>query len=391
MTIAGVGYGTALGVLLALLGQVVLNRRAIPRLGAMPSPAAPPPRVAVLVPARDEAAGTAASVRAWARQRYAPYEVVVLDDDSRDATAEVAERAAAGFGHVRVVRGRGLEPGWRGKPWACHRLRRHVSAEVLVFADADVRPGPDALARLVAALDALPADLVSVLPAAVQAPRAVQALAALQHWAAFALVPAWAGALRRSPTCSAANGQLLAVRAAVYDAVGGFAAVRGTLAEDAALGRRVAQEGGRVRLVDGGGLVQCAPHRDVAALWRANVRNLHAVLFGSTGLALLAAGGLLALFVAPPVALALALASGHARAAVLPLAAVTVAVATRAIVDRRAGYPWGLCLSHPAAAGLLAAMIAESALRARLGRDVEWRGRRYPVRDEAAESRSGGP
>jgi chlorobactene glucosyltransferase len=375
-------HGAVLAALLALLVQVLLNTRAVPRLARI-APARSP-RVAVLIPARNEASGIARSVAAWARQAYAPCEVIVLDDDSSDGTAAAAGRAAARFPHVRVVRGAGVEPGWRGKPWACDRLRRQTRADLLVFADADVEPAPETLARLVGALEALAADLVSVLPAHRSPSRAVQALVALQNWAALAFVPAWLAALRRSPTFAAANGQLLAIRTSVYDAVGGFAAVRGTLAEDAALGRRVAAAGHAVRLVDGAGLVRCRAYPDPAALWRANVRNLHAVLFGSLALAGVAAVGLVALFVAPPLALAFRLVGGGpdgAMLTLLPLAEVALGTATRAIVDRRAGYGRGLCLLHPVACGVLAAMILDSAARARLGRAIEWRGRRYRVRD----------
>jgi hypothetical protein len=378
-------HGVILGTLVLVLVQVILNTRAVPRLGRI-APARGP-RAAVLIPARNEAAGVARSVTAWARQRYAPYAVVVLDDDSTDGTAAVAREAAAGFPHVRVVRGTGLARGWRGKPWACHRLRRQVHADLLVFADADIEPAPETLPRLLGALEALRADLVSVLPAHASPSVAVRALAALQNWAALAFVPAWLPALRRLPAVAATNGQLFAIRAAAYDAAGGFAAVRGTLAEDAALGRRVAGLGRHaVRLVDGGGLVRCHTGSDVAVLWQANVRNLHAVLLGSLGAAGVAVLGLVALFVAPPLAVAVGVARHGPVPAVLtllPLAEVALATAARAIVDRRAGYGPALCLFHPVACAVLAAMILDSVGRARLGRAVEWRGRRYRVQDEA--------
>ena len=54
MLALAVAHALIIGTLAALLVQTVLNLRALPRLGRRPSPA-PPARVAVLIPARDEA------------------------------------------------------------------------------------------------------------------------------------------------------------------------------------------------------------------------------------------------------------------------------------------------------------------------------------------------
>lgn len=378
-------HAIVLAVLAALLLQVILNLRAIPCLAQMPRPA--PRATAVLIPARNEAGRIATCIAAWARQDYPDYEVIVLDDDSTDGTADAARAAARGYAHVRILRGTGIAPGWRGKPWACHRVRSYTRAAILVFADADIRPEPETLTRLVGALDALAADIVSAMPAHASPRLLVRAVVALQNWAALTFVPAWMPVLRRSATFSAANGQLLAIRASVYDAVGGYAAVRGTLAEDTALGRRAARLGHEVRLVDGGRVVRSHPYPDFAALWRANVRNLHAVLFGSVTLAIFAAVGAVVVFLAPPLLFAVGVIAGKTASATFtwfPLIELALGFLTRAVADRRAGYAGWLFLLHPAAVAVLVGMILESTRRAALGSPVEWRGRRYTVKDEAA-------
>jgi glycosyltransferase involved in cell wall biosynthesis len=64
--------------------------------------------VGVVIPARDAAATLERTLAALEDQTLAePYEVVVVDDRSRDATAEVAERAGP---RVRLVRGAGRGP-----------------------------------------------------------------------------------------------------------------------------------------------------------------------------------------------------------------------------------------------------------------------------------------
>src|SRR5207302_1774379 len=207
-----------------LLGQ------RLDRMAATPSP----PRLSVLIPARNEAGRIGRCVEHWAAQEYPDYEVFVYDDDSSDDTAARAQAAAAGSAQVRVIRGGPLPEGWRGKPFACHRLRAHARGEILVFADADVTPSSLALARTAGAFHALGADLVSAVPAHWSPSAAVRALVALQNWAALAFVPAWLPAGRGRRVWTAVNGQFLAIRADAYDEAGGFAGVRGSVAGDGA-------------------------------------------------------------------------------------------------------------------------------------------------------------
>jgi chlorobactene glucosyltransferase len=362
------------GVLAALALQALLNSHVLPRLGRLPA-SGRLPRVAVLVPARNEARRIGAATRGWVAQDYPDHELIVLDDASTDATG--ARASAAGGRRVRVVRLDELPPGWRGKPHACHRLRTETRAEVLVFADADVRAAPGTLRATVAALDALGADALSALPHHRSASPAVRALVALQNWAPLALVPLWLAAGRRMPFLAVTNGQFLAIRASVYDAAGGFAAVREELAEDAVLGRLLVRLGYRVALLDGAEILRCRPYRRFGDLWRANVRNLRAAFLGSRTLLLVVAVAACGLALTPPALLAWGLATRSAPSLQwtwLPLTELALLVLPRAISDRRAGYgPW-LALTHPAALTVTAAM----AIAAAFGRGtVEWRGRHY--------------
>jgi cellulose synthase/poly-beta-1,6-N-acetylglucosamine synthase-like glycosyltransferase len=372
--------GVLLGGLALLAIQAALNVRSFARLSAA-SPAAGP-TAAVLLPARNEAARIGDAVGAWLAQTYEPFVSIVYDDDSTDGTRTVALTAAAGDARLRVMTGGSLPPGWRGKPHACHRLRAATDAEILVFADADVVPGPDALARTVGALLATGADALSALPRH-DSPRVVmRALVGLQRWAALALVPWWLARWRRAPVLAVVNGQFIAIRAEAYDTVGGFAAVRASLAEDVALGRRLAALGRRVAFLDGAGVLRCRPYVTFGELWEANIRNLAAALLGSSLLALGGAAALVVFHVVPIVGL-LAGPRYVPGWPWWPLGALGLALLSRRLADRGAGHGVGVTLLHPLAVVVLAAMILESWRRARLGRSVEWRGRRYRATDRA--------
>ncbi len=375
-TSAVIAHAVLIALLLAILAQTLLNARAMPRLASM-TIARHGPRVAVLIPARNEAGRVRAAVRAWASQAYPDYEVVVYDDASTDGTASIARQAARGARHVRVVRGDGVPAGWYGKPYACHRLRCETRAPVLVFADADIRPEPDVLGRLLGALDHLAADALSVLPTHESPRTTVRAQALIQNWAALALVPSWLSAARGVPLFATLNGQLVMIRAAAYDAAGGFEAVRDTLGEDVALGRRLVALGLRVRPLNGARAVTCRPYASAGELWRANVRHLVPALCGSPLLLLLSVFSLAALYLVPPAALVLGLAGADGWWTWLPAAEVALGTASRIIADRVTGYPPTLALLHPLAIAALIAMSLASLFRYGCRGEVEWRDRRY--------------
>ncbi len=200
----------------------------------LPAGRAGRPAIAVVVPARDEAASLPHLLGPLGAQLQTGDELVVVDDGSTDSTAAIA--AAAG---ARVVEAPPLPRGWVGKPHACWTGARHTAAPVLVFLDADVRPGRALLDGLTAALDDEPRAVVSVQPWH-DAPRPAEQATVLANVVALMGSGAFS-VLRPAGRAGVAFGAVLAVRRDVYEACGGHASpdVRGSLVEDIALARRI--------------------------------------------------------------------------------------------------------------------------------------------------------
>ena len=119
------------------------ERRAAPRGGGRASRG---PRERVILPARDEEREVGAAIRSLRALEYAPVEVIVLDDESRDGTLAAAPpRPADCDPRVRVSAGeasRGLVEQALGLPAGAGAAR----GEWLLFADADVLHAPDSWA-----------------------------------------------------------------------------------------------------------------------------------------------------------------------------------------------------------------------------------------------------
>jgi glycosyltransferase involved in cell wall biosynthesis len=111
----------------------------------------------VIIAARNAAATLRDTLEGLERQRGAPaFDVVVVDDGSDDATAEIARAAAL---QLELLSSGGQGPGAARNAGAAA-----ARGDMLVFLDADCRPEPDWLARLLSA--ARSAELVqgAVLP-----------------------------------------------------------------------------------------------------------------------------------------------------------------------------------------------------------------------------------
>jgi len=95
------------------------------------------PQYSIVIPAYNEAArimGALEAVLACIRQRGWSAEVIVVDDGSRDKTAEIVQAFAANAPELRMLQ----NPGNRGKGYSVRNGVLHSLGEVVMFTDADL-------------------------------------------------------------------------------------------------------------------------------------------------------------------------------------------------------------------------------------------------------------
>jgi hypothetical protein len=243
-------------VVVFLAGRIavnVVNWRTFPRLRA--AVRGDLERVSVLVPARDEAGNLPLTLPGLARQGAG--EVLVLDDHSEDGTAEVA----AAVEGVKVLTGAPLPDGWLGKAWALHQLAEAARGDWLVFTDADVYWEPGAVAGFLDALEAQGARVGSIFPTQDTVTWGERLTVPVIDEVLLSGLPYPILHADVSPHAVTANGQAIAIHREVYDAIGGWAAVRGRIVEDVAFGRLARREGNAVALALGDGVVHTRMYR----------------------------------------------------------------------------------------------------------------------------------
>lgn len=237
------------GLIVALIIRDALRVRRLPALDDNATPDQPP-RISIVIPARNEEANIARCLDGALNQQYPDYEVVVVDDGSTDATPRILRDYAARFpNRLRVIYGRPLPPGWVGKCNACLHGAHHVDGEWLLFLDADTAPQPKLLGALIAFVQRNRLDVASVLPFNELVTWSERLVLPVFYQFALTAFPLQKNLLIEAPAKNImANGQCLIVRASAYWSVGGHEAVKDKVLEDIEFAQTLRRAGYRVGL-----------------------------------------------------------------------------------------------------------------------------------------------
>ena len=327
------------------------------------------PQVSVLIPARNEEAGLSDCLASVFRQQGVAFEVIVIDDQSTDRTAEIARR----FTGVKLVAAAPLPQGWTGKSNALVSGVTHARGQWLLFTDADTIHQPASLAHALEEAEQHGAALLSYSPAQ-----------DVRSFAERAVMPLVFSELvhryRPAEVCdpardtAAANGQYLLIRRDVYHQVGGHAAIAQTILEDVALAQRVKRAGGKLHFRFGGDAVRTRMYRSFAQLREGWTKNLALLFPDSLALAVRRSAEFAAIFGGPVAAWALA----PMPALAFGFAAISLAAAFRAL-RRISRAHMGALNSGLALLGLplFSYLLLRSFIHYREGRSITWKGRSY--------------
>ena len=362
-----------------------------PQLQAAADAPVPQTSLTVVIPAYNEAGNIGACLASVLKGQppCVEWQVLVVDDDSTDATAELAVACAARHPQSTArfsVLPAGPRPAserWVGKNWACTRAMEQVRSDWVLFIDADVQLQADAIRRALAQAIADQADLLSL------APRLT--CGCLAEWM---VQPIMASLLGLGFPIEAANdpdsdvafaaGPFMLFRRSVYERIGGHRALAAEVVEDLALARRIKTGGHRLRYLLGLDAVDLRMYADLAALWEGWTKNWCLGLDRDPGKALAAAGVVVLMFSLPwlliPVAIGLLLVLPIAQWWWLALlAAASVAVLQQLILRLWTRREFQLPIDYwwlMGAGGLIVGTIGPvSVWRTFTGQGWTWKGR----------------
>jgi hopene-associated glycosyltransferase HpnB len=233
------------------------------------------PSVVAVVPARNESTTIAQALTSLLKQNFpGEFSVVLVDDHSEDATAQIASQAASELNaesRITIRTAAPLPAGWTGKLWALNEglsqvtaspssdhsgaalsraeprgpLRPSLAPSYYWFTDADIVHAPDTLHRLVARAKHDQLDLTSLMVLLQAKSLPEQALIPAFLFFFLKLYPPRWIADPKARTAGAAGGCIL-LRSEALQRMGGLAAIRNEVIDDCALARAVKRSDGRL-------------------------------------------------------------------------------------------------------------------------------------------------
>ena len=352
-------------------------------------PASPPtdaPLISICIPARNEERNIGRCVEALLAQTYPNFEIIVLDDRSTDSTPEILSTLSASDPRISIINGSDLPQGWAGKPHALTQAEAAARGEWLCFVDADTFVTPDALAAVYSKAIETDADLFTIMTKQIMLTfweRAVLPLVMTALSVGFS--PRKVNDPKRKDAI--ANGQFIFIKRDVYRAIGGHAAIKGSIVEDKDLALLTKSSGYRLVIADGRQVASTRMYTSLAEMWEGWTKNIYLGLKDDRGLLLLGVFGAFLAFAAALLLPAwvlwgvyLTAAGTGAAGSVILVEAVLLwgyLVYWRGMASRGMDIPIWYALTTPLGAGLFAAMMVTSAYRVLSGKGVTWKGRTY--------------
>jgi glycosyltransferase involved in cell wall biosynthesis len=239
------------------------------------------PSISAIVPARNEEEVIASCIESLAAQPEIG-EILVVNDQSTDKTAEIVRGLMAKIPGLRLLETREVPSGWVGKNNAVFLGAKEAKSPWLLFTDADAELLPGAAARALQIAQETSAALVSFSPEQIT-----------QTWYEKALIPFVYSRLAKhfsfeavnNPAlpAAAANGQFLMIQRDAYQSIGGHASVAAEVLEDVALAKRAKAAGFRIQFGSGQGIVRVRMYRSFGTMWQGWKKNLFLLVGGTPG------------------------------------------------------------------------------------------------------------
>lgn len=332
------------------------------------------PMVSVLIPARNEAERIGPALRLLEAQDYRNYEVVILDDNSEDDTWNLIRDYSENRSGFRGIKGKDLPENWKGKPFAMQQLSEAANGEILLFIDADMRPGPHFISWSVTNLLHHGVDFLSGYAKHTTGKKKEYLLFPVMYLATSFLLPLWLFRHSKTYMFSHAIGQYFCIRSQVLEKFGGFEPVKDKINEDIQMARYLKSQGCSQVFLDAkkhlsGNMYDSMEHAKMG------IMRVVYEYFDNQIYPFVFMGLVMAAFLIIPIPLALAaVLSGSPLAFPLCLG-VSLVIAAWSITMADRNLPWYVGLFYPFHFTWVIILSVHSIVLTRKGRGYTWKGR----------------
>lgn len=349
------------------------------------------PKVSIILPARNEEMFIEKCINSLLEQDYENYEIIAIDDRSDDNTGNIIKKIAEKNSKVVYVLAEPKPERWTGKNWACIEGFRESSGELLLFTDADTFHTKKTISLAVDHLLSEELDALTVIPK----------MLCLDWWTKITL-PVLSTFLHTRFSALRVNdpskktgyffGSFFIIKRKVYESVGTHEGVKSDIVEDGALGKKVKEQGFKLKMVRGEHLVEAVWARDWATLWHALKRLMIPLYVQSNRVAVgIFFAVLFLLFMPFPILTYSTLFVNLSESFVILCGISLLATGLfylGSTIDATKGLSLGFrhALFAPIGSAVIVAGFATGILHAKRSNSLTWRGRTYSISETAQHS-----
>lgn len=343
------------------------------------------PNIWVIVPARDEADVIDQSLQSVLQQNYpGNFAVVLVDDNSSDQTAKIAQETAANLSkrqQFHLISGQALPTEWKGKLWALEQginyaKKQPITPNYFLLTDADIQHHNSNLKELVTKAETEKLDLVSLM-----------VLLRCQSFWEKLLIPAFVFFFQklypfrlannpRSFVAAAAGGCIL-INSDSLEKIGGLASFKNALIDDCTLARKIKNNQGKIWLGLTEKTISLRPYDSLKSIWDMVARTAFYQLNYSWLLLIGTILGLTLVYLIPPLAIIYGIIEQNTVIATIGFVTYFLMILAYfpTIKLYRISPIWSGCLS--VIAFLYSLMTIDSAWKHLQGKGGFWKGRVY--------------
>ena len=377
------------GTWLYFIGYIIKSFKRSPTLESIDKYAVSKcPKVSVILPARNEEKYIAKCLESLLGQDYPNFEIITVNDSSNDKTEDIIYEYAKKNSCIVTVNATPKPDGWAGKNWACYEGYLKATGDVFLFTDADTVHSPYTMSLALGHLLHDNLDAITAIPK----------LLCNDIWTKITL-PMLSNFLHSRFSPLRVNnpktktgyffGSFYMITRSTYEMIGTHKIVKHELVEDGALGGRVKEQKFRMKMVRGERYIDAMWSRDFETLWH-GLRRLMISIHSQNkiGASMMTIAVFLLLFepfLLIPYSLALYMQSNDFATQILfdiNLGTLCIIILASAIQSKFGVFQNPLyALASPLSAAIISLSFIASILDANKTGAVNWRDRRYTVRE----------
>jgi len=343
------------------------------------------PTVSVLIPARNEERNIRTCLSALLQQDFSNLEIIVIDDQSTDNTAEVVREFQEKSIAIKLIRGEEPPPGWIGKNHALYQGVQEAGGEYLLFLDADTRvTSSRCISQTVLYALEHDTDLLTLVPE----------LECKSFWEKVVLPILGFFVMNRltlekindsSSKIISVVGPFLFFKRQTYEKIGGHERIKGEIVEDLVLARTIKNKGYRLSYLLGTELFALRLYTNFHGIWEGFSKNffvgMDQKVWAAIGCIFLMFTVLVLPWLSVPLGLSYVILYGWSELAiafvVLGVIPCLITLIMRRLLKKFGNLDDTYAFLQPLGALVLISILINSIFKVSFGKGVTWKGRLY--------------